>query len=151
MIKKFNKFESKSKNTPLFTGNVDLRKCKKGDILISCHGAILEYISPTPHLQYTYLDHVVRYIENSERQLKFYRDDNYGSRTDDGYYTFNKNNCLPSDHNIVLIIPFESLIDKNFINSVEDQNLVKYLHSISDKLYMLYKLEIKKNTDNFNL
>jgi hypothetical protein len=27
---------------------VDLSKCKKGDILISRHGAKLEYIAPTP-------------------------------------------------------------------------------------------------------
>ena len=45
---------------------VDLSKCKKGDILISSHGAKLEYIAPTPWKHYTYLDHVVRYIEDKD-------------------------------------------------------------------------------------
>ena len=40
---------------------IDLSKCKKGDILISSHGAKLEYIGPTPEGPYTYLGHL--YIE----------------------------------------------------------------------------------------
>ena len=47
--------------------SVDLRTCKKGDILISSQGTILEYICPTPFGNYTYLDHVVRYIKNKNR------------------------------------------------------------------------------------
>ncbi|MCK9558796.1 MAG: hypothetical protein M0R50_12275 [Candidatus Cloacimonetes bacterium] len=58
---------------------VDLSKCKKGDILISSHGAKLEYIAPTPWKHYTYLDHVVRYIEDADG--KSFGDENYGTRT----------------------------------------------------------------------
>mgnify|MGYP006321124579 FL=1 len=47
------------KFSDLKNNTVDLSKCKKGDILISTHGAKLEYISKTPWKHYTYLDHVV--------------------------------------------------------------------------------------------
>ena len=40
---------------------IDLRNCKKGDILISSHGLELEYIGKTPWKHLNYLDHVVKY------------------------------------------------------------------------------------------
>lgn len=80
---------------------VDLSKCKKGDILISRHGAKLEYISPTPWEGYIYLDHVVRYIEDVDG--KSFGDTNYGTRTNDGFVFVNKRRPTV-DHDIVAII-----------------------------------------------
>jgi len=80
---------------------VDLSKCKKGDILISSHGAKLEYIAPTPWKHYTYLDHVVRYIEDADG--KSFGDENYGTRTNDGF-TYAKNRKPETDHDIVAVL-----------------------------------------------
>lgn len=80
---------------------VDLSKCERGDILISTHGAKLEYIAPTPWRHYTYLDHVVRYIEDG-RGDRFSKD-NYGTRTNDGFvFAFNRK--PETDHDIVKVI-----------------------------------------------
>jgi hypothetical protein len=79
--------------------NIDLRTCKKGDILISSHGAKLEYVAPTPWKYLTYLDHVVKYLEIDGVKQK----DNYGTRTHDGY-VFAKNRIPETDHDIVEII-----------------------------------------------
>lgn len=80
---------------------VDLRNCKKGDVLISSQGAKLEYISPTPWSHLSYLDHVVRYIENKDG--KSFGKKNYGTRTHDGF-VFAKNRIPETDHDIVQII-----------------------------------------------
>ncbi len=81
--------------------SVDLSKCKKGDILISRHGAKLEYIAPTPWKHHFYLDHVVRYIEDVNG--KSFGDENYGTRTNDGF-TFAINRKPETDHDIVAIM-----------------------------------------------
>lgn len=80
---------------------VDLRTCKKGDILRSSQGAKLEYISPTPWGAYTYLDHVVRYVEDANG-ISF-GEKCYGTRTHDGY-VFAKHRIPETDHDIVEII-----------------------------------------------
>ena len=80
--------------------SIDLRNCKKGDILISSHGAKLEYISPTPWKYYKYLDHVVRYIEDKDGKL--FGEENYGTRTHDGF-TYAKNRKPETDHDIVKV------------------------------------------------
>lgn len=80
---------------------IDLRNCEKGDILISSHGAMLEYICPTPWKGRTYLDHVVRYMRNPDGSL--YEEENYGTRTHDGFVF--KNKRMPeTDHDIVEVI-----------------------------------------------
>ena len=83
----------------IITMAVDLRKCVKGDILISKHGAILRYLGPTDELHY--YDHIVEYIfvdgEINTGQL------GNGTRLHDGY-TFRKNR-LETDHDIVSVIP----------------------------------------------
>ncbi len=81
---------------------VDLRNCKKGDILISSHGAKLEYVCPTPWKHYTYLEHVVRYITDKDGNNM--GNENYGTRTHDGF-VFKKNRQPETDHDIVEIIP----------------------------------------------
>lgn len=81
---------------------IDLRKCKKGDILISSHGYKLEYICPTPWKNLTYLDHVVRYIEDNDGNCM--GDENYGTRTHDGF-TYVKNRIPETDHDIVEVLP----------------------------------------------
>ena len=83
------------------TSTVDLSKCKKGDILISSHGAKLEYIAPTPWKHYTYLDHVVRYIEDVNG--KSFGDKTYGTRTNDGF-TYAKNRKPETGHDIVAVL-----------------------------------------------
>jgi hypothetical protein len=80
---------------------IDLRNCKRGDILISSHGAKLEYISPTPWGCMTYLDHVVRYIEDKEGT--YFGEESYGTRTHDGF-VFTKSRKPETDHDIVQII-----------------------------------------------
>ena len=81
--------------------SIDLSTCNKGDILISSHGAKLEYISTTPWSHYSYLDHVVRYIEDADGNSM--GNDNYGTRTNDGF-VFAKNRQQETDHDIVEII-----------------------------------------------
>lgn len=81
---------------------VDLSKCKKGDTLISSHGAKLEYVAPTPWKFYCYLDHVVRYIEDADG--KSFGKESYGTRTNDGY-VYAKNRQPEVDHDIVKILP----------------------------------------------
>lgn len=80
---------------------IDLRTCKRGDILISSHGAKLEYISPTPWKYMKYLDHVVRYVKHPDGSS--YPDECYGTRTHDGY-TYKSNRIPETDHDIVEII-----------------------------------------------
>lgn len=79
---------------------IDLSKCKKGDILISSHGAKLEYISPTPYKHYRYLDHVVRYIEDKDGNSFGY--ECYGTRTNDGF-VYAKNRMPEIDNDIIEI------------------------------------------------
>lgn len=81
--------------------NIDLRTCKPGDILISSQGAKLEYISSTPWNGYSYLDHVVRYIEDAKGNS--FGKNNYGTRTHDGY-VYAKKRIPESDHDIIKII-----------------------------------------------
>lgn len=80
---------------------IDLRKCKHGDTLISSLGAKLEYMYPTPWNGMTYLDHVVRYVVDVDG--KSFGEKCYGTRTHDGF-TYQKNR-QPTDHDIVKIIP----------------------------------------------
>lgn len=80
--------------------SVDLRNCKAGDTLLSKHGAILEYVSPTPWNGYRYLDHVVKYIKDVNG--KSFGNECYGTRTHDGFVYRKKR--LESDHDIVEII-----------------------------------------------
>lgn len=136
IIRKFSKFFESNifdldGKEPLFSG-----------ILISCHGFIFEYISTTPWRHYTYLDHVVRYIEDMDGNSL--GSENYGTRTDKGY-AFRHNRKL-GDNNIVLIIP--NIFDINFINSLKDPNLVKYLHSKIDRIQ---ELDAQKNVKRFNI
>lgn len=81
--------------------SVDLRTCKKGDILISSLGATLEYICPTPWKYITYLDHVVRYIKDKDG--KSFGKECYGTRTHDGFAYLKRRNPK-IDHDIVEII-----------------------------------------------
>lgn len=81
---------------------IDLSKCKKGDILISSQGSKLEYICPTPWKHFTYLDHVVRYIE--DRDGNSMGEESYGTRTNDGFI-FAKNRMPETDHDIIEIQP----------------------------------------------
>ena len=71
--------------------SVDLRNCKKGDILISSHGVKLIYLRPTTDTEY--LDHVVGYMDEGLGE---------GTRTHDGF-VFAKNRIPETDHDIVKI------------------------------------------------
>jgi hypothetical protein len=70
---------------------VDLRTCKKGDILITKYGLKLKYIRPLP--ENYYYDHEVEYPEPNRGN---------GTRTHDGH-VFRKNR-MESDEDIVKII-----------------------------------------------
>ncbi len=76
---------------------IDLNTCQKGDLLLTSHGIIMEYVCKTPWKQYNYLDHVVKYPS------KQFGDNNYGTRTNDGY-VFKHNRIPETDHDIVDII-----------------------------------------------
>lgn len=80
---------------------IDLSTCKPGDILISSQGAKLEYVAPTPYEFYTYLDHVVKYIEDANG--KPFPGQPLGTRTNDGF-VFRKNRDPKFDHDIIKII-----------------------------------------------
>ena len=80
---------------------IDLRTCKKGDILISSQGSKLEYVCPTPWMHLTYLDHVVKYLH--DKNGKSMGEDNYGTRTHDGF-VFAKKRMPETDHDIIEII-----------------------------------------------
>jgi len=71
---------------------VDLRNCKKGDILLSSQGTKLMYLRPTTENEY--LDHVVSYLDEGLGQ---------GTRTHDGF-VFAKNRIPKTDHDIIEIL-----------------------------------------------
>ncbi len=79
-------------------GQVDLRECEAGDILISALGATLEYVKP---LFGGYFDHEVKYIKYADGSEPI---GSYGTRTHDGY-VFRKKRIPETDHDIVEIIP----------------------------------------------
>jgi len=70
---------------------IDLRTCKKGDLLVSKHGSILEYVAPLP--DGNLYDHEVMYPDGSG-----------GTRLHDGYTFRNPERRLPTDHDIIAII-----------------------------------------------
>jgi hypothetical protein len=78
--------------------SVDLRTCKKGDILISKHGLRLTYLHPEP--EGSYYDHRVAYPENFEGITR-----GEGTRTHDGFVF--RNTRRTEDHDIVEIIHIE--------------------------------------------
>lgn len=69
---------------------IDLRTCKPGDKLLSCHGMILTYKGPSGNKKWP---HLVEYPDGSD-----------GTRTDDGFVISNPKMQLPRDHNIVKIL-----------------------------------------------
>lgn len=71
--------------------SVDLRKCKKGDKLLSVHGEIIIYVSPTE--AGNYYDHYVQYMNGS-----------LGTRTHDGFVYRNLSSRMECDHDISEII-----------------------------------------------
>lgn len=73
------------------TKQVDLRKCKPGDVLISCHGTRHEYTEYKGESSPVYA-HKVRHLEGGGR----------GSRTDDGC-SFLRNR-EETDNDIVKVI-----------------------------------------------
>jgi hypothetical protein len=70
---------------------VDLRTCKKGDILITKKGTKLKYLNPTP--EGSYYDHEVEYLQKGLGN---------GTRTHDGFVF--RHNRLPEDEDIIEII-----------------------------------------------
>jgi hypothetical protein len=70
---------------------VDLRTCKPGDKLRSCHGMILEYVGLVPYSNGKY-PHCVKYPDGTR-----------GTLTNNGQVF--KTARLPEDHDIVEIIP----------------------------------------------
>lgn len=71
---------------------IDLRKCKKGDILISQHGAAFVYVE---YVKGDYFPHIIKNIGALDSE-------GYCSRLDNGRVF--KNKSLPEDHDIVRVI-----------------------------------------------
>lgn len=88
----FLKNELKDINKKLKNRNIDLSKCKKGDILLSSLGEELVYIGPTE--SWEYLDHNVKYKNKLLGS---------GTRTNDGYVMKHKRDP-EIDHDIIDII-----------------------------------------------
>ena len=97
---------------------IDLRKCKKGDKLLSCHGAILTYEHSNGS---EHFPHIVTYSDGSA-----------GSRTNDGFVYANVERRLPDDENIVYIFPRQhktvKLSTVNVIETVDGSpnNLISF-------------------------
>ncbi len=70
-------------------GKVDLRKCKKGDLLISALGAQLKYIEQLPEKDW--MDHIVEYLP-IPRKFEGFKEisSQILGRTNDGYVFRNK-------------------------------------------------------------
>lgn len=71
---------------------IDLRTCKRGDILISSHGLKLMYLRPTNEGEY--LDHKVKYLDEHLGE---------GTRSHDGF-VFPNFRIPKTDNDIVEII-----------------------------------------------
>jgi hypothetical protein len=134
---------------------VDLRTCKKGDILISVHGLKLKYVRPCD--EGNYYDHEVAYFEKFKGR---------GTRTHNGQ-VFRKNR-METDEDIVEIIhilkPMKKrktlLISKNkivtainlFEKHVDDE--ITNIRIFSSTNYeitgmnSLYSVDISKNSVN---
>jgi len=85
------------------TNKIDLSICKKGDILISHLGGILEYVKPLPEEHY--FDHEVKYLkvlkDNGDEFPEF--GGSSGTRTNEGF-VYKNNRIKESDHDIIAII-----------------------------------------------
>lgn len=116
---------------------IDLRSCEKGDILISSHGAILEYISPTEPDDY--MDHKVRYIKDKDGKSFGY--ECYGTRTHDGF-VYRKKRIPEVDHDIVKIVKKNKM--KKFPNGFKSwqETHFEVVSYITD---LRYKSPIKSN------
>ena len=92
-------------------GNVDLRTCCKGDILISALGSKLRYIQESSGNY----DHLVEYLEEGRGQ---------GTRTHDGY-VFEMNRKPEIDHDIVKIIPLRQIKLERILKNEQRKNIIK--------------------------
>jgi len=83
---------------------IDLNQCKAGDKLLSSLGSVLVYIEKKSGPEYP---HVIMYPNGS-----------FGTRSDNGQVY--KNHHLPSDHDIVEVLPSHTLINtwKNPADSI---------------------------------
>lgn len=94
-------------------GQVDLRTCKVGDILVSVHGAVLVYEGIA--FDAKHYPHVVRFIRTAKNIYESY----LGSRTHDGYTWMEESGREEEDHDIVLIIPKELLQSEDILGATE--------------------------------
>lgn len=81
-------------------GQVDLRQCEEGDILISALGATLRYVGLSKRSTKKDYPHEVEYLYSPYGK---FRGLGNGDRTDDGY-VFRKNRIPETDHDIVMVI-----------------------------------------------
>jgi hypothetical protein len=73
---------------------IDLKTCKPGDILISCHGKRFVYIEYKPEQKYP---HIIQCESEYQEKTNF----GWGTRLDDGKVA---NRSLPTDHDIIEIV-----------------------------------------------
>lgn len=81
---------------------IDLNICRPGQKLRSSQGEILTYVGRLP--KHSYYQHLVRYANGSE-----------GSRMNDGFVYKNPEKRLPTDHDIVEILPWEPVFSEEQI------------------------------------
>ena len=120
---------------------VDLRNCKRGDLLISCHGMPLFYIGPTEPNQY--LDHVVLYFVNSDGEPCT---PSPGTRSHSGE-TYLKNK-METDHDIVQVVPKDEirdwaegvlLVEEGFRERARALNTLNALEKVDVENYEVYQ------------
>jgi len=112
-------------------GMVDLRKCKKGDLLISSLGGILKYNEQTKFDGC--LKHTVNYL---------YPKTGNGTRSDDGFVFINKRQP-ETDHDIVKIVPKEDI--KAFLIDRAKYQILSVLNNEEESvnLVLVNNLEVK--------
>ena len=83
--------------------DIDLRKCKPGDILICKHGAICEYVEEHG-IAFAPYQHYIKYIRyrDSENDIWIYPKDSHGTRTNEGLVGARQS--LVHDADVILII-----------------------------------------------
>ena len=79
----------------------DMKQCKPGDKLISCHGLILTYVGLNENDTSGNYPHRIQYPND-----EIYGSNSFGSRTDDGFVF--KYKRMPEDHDIVGFAPKDS-------------------------------------------
>ena len=103
---------------------INLNECVEGQMLRSRHGEILTYVRKlSKENHYEHFEHLIRHSSG-----------NWGFRTDDGFVFKNEKNRLPTDDDIVEILPLE----KTKMKTNNCDLLEKIKEALDDKAIKVY-------------